>query len=258
MKNHLPLLASVIVGLGLLSLPAQPGHPGGAPNGPNLGGTLSKLFGDNQAFSAALDMQVTAKSGKPMIMPGKIFYDAGKQRFEVNLVDMKGGNMPPDAAAQMKSMGMDQIVTIARPDKKTAYLVYPGLSSYAEIQLSKSDSAPAGSDYKVDVTEIGKETVDGHPCVKNKYVVTDNEGVKHESTVWNATDLKKFPVKIQTTERGDEVTMSFKNVALDKPSAKLFDAPADFKKYDDVQQMMQTEMMKRMGGGMGGMGMPPR
>jgi hypothetical protein len=82
-------------------------------------------------------------------------------------------------------------------------------------------------------------------------VVTDKEGTKHESTVWNATDLKKFPVEIQTTESGGDVTMLFKNVSLTKPAASLFDPPADFKKYDNIQQLMQQEMMKRMGGGMG-------
>jgi hypothetical protein len=254
MKNHSFILASAIICLGLLPVYSQPGAPGGAPGGPHLGGTMSKLFGDNQAFSAGLEMQIADKSGKPMTMPGKIAFDAGKQRFEVNLADMKGGNMPPNAAAQMKSMGMDQMVTIARPDKKAAYLVYPGMQSYTEIQLSKADSAPTGSDYKVEITEIGKETVDGHPCLKSKYVVTDNDGVKHESTVWNATDLKKFPVKIQTTEQGDDVIMLFKNVSLNKPAASLFDPPAAFTKYDNVQQLMQQEMMKRMGGGMG---MPP-
>jgi len=142
------------------------------------------------------------------------------------------------------------MVTIARPDKKAAYLVYPGMQSYAEIQLSNADSAPTNSDYKVETTEIGKDTVDGHPCVENKVVVTDKNGVKHESTVWNATDLKKFPVKIQTTEQGGNVTLLFKNVSLTKPAASLFDPPADFKKYDNVQQLMQQEMMKRMGGGM--------
>jgi len=40
----------------------------------------------------------------------------------------------------------------------------------------------------------------GRPsCVKNKVIVTDDKGDKHESTVWNATDLKNFPVKIETT-----------------------------------------------------------
>jgi hypothetical protein len=250
MKKQFSILASAVICLGLLPAYSQPGAPGGPP----LGGTLSKLFGDNQAFSAGLEMQITDKSGKPMTMPGKLSFDAGKQRFEVNLADMKGGQMPPNAAAQMKSMGMDQMATIARPDKKAAYLVYPGLQSYAEIQLSKADSAPTNGEYKVETTEIGKETVDGHPCVKNKYVVTDNQGIKHESTVWNATDLKNFPVKIETAEQGGDVTMLFKNVSLTKPATSLFEPPADFKKYDNVQQLMQQEMMKRMGGGIG---MPP-
>ena len=254
MKKQFSILASAVICLGLLPAYSQSGPPGGAPGGPPLGGAMSKLFGDNQAFSAGLEMQVADKSGKPVTIPGKLSFDTGKSRFEINMADMKGGQMPPDAAAQMKSMGMDQTVSISRPDKKTAYLIYPGLQSYAEIQPSNADSAPTNSDYKVEITEIGKETVDGHPCVKNKYVVTDKNGIKHESTVWNATDLKKFPVKIQTTEQGGNVTMLFKNVSLTKPAASLFDPPADFKKYDNVQQMMQQEMMKRMGGGMG---MPP-
>ena len=254
MKKQLIFLTSAFICLGLLPAYAQPGRPGGAPGGPRLGGAMSKLFGDNQAFSAAMEMGVTDRSGNPITMPGKLSFDTGKSRFEINMADMKGGQMPPNAAAQMKAMGMDQMVTISRPDKKTAYLVYPGLQSYAEIQLSKADSAPTNGDFKVETTEIGKDTVDGHPCVKNKYVVTDNEGVKHESTVWNATDLKKFPVKIETIENGSNVTMLFKNVSLAKPAASLFDPPADFKKYDNIQQLMQQEMMKRMGGGMG---MPP-
>jgi len=74
-----------------------------------------------------------------------------------------------------------------------------------------------------------RDIVDGHPCVKNKYIVTDNEGVKHESTVWNATDLKNFRSKSKLSSRGDNVSMLFQNVSLAKPAASLFDPPADFK-----------------------------
>jgi len=222
MKNHFSILVSTIICLGLLPAYSQSGPPGG----PQLGGTLSKLFGDNQTFSADLEMQVSDKSGKPMTMPGKLSFDTGKSRFEIST---------------------NQMVTIARPDKKIAYLVYPGLRSYAEIPLSNADSPPTKRDYKMEITEIGADIVDGHPCVKNKYIVTDNDGVKHESTVWNATDLKKFPVKIETVEQGDNVSMLFQNVSLAKPAASLFDPPADFKKYDTAQQMQQ-EMMKRLGG----------
>jgi len=262
MKKSFISLASTVVCLGLLPLHAQPGPRPGGPGGSPLSGAISKLFGDNQTFSSTMEMGVTDRSGNPVTIPGKLAFDMGKSRFEVNMADMKGGQMPPNAAAQMKSMGMDVMVTISRPDQKAAYLIYPGLQSYAQVQMPNADSVSTNSDYKVDITELGKETVDGHPCVKNKYVVTDKEGVKHESTVWNATDLKKFPVKIETVEQGDHVTMEFKNVSLAKPAASQFDPPTDYKKYESIQQLMQQEMMKRMGGGMpggmpGGMGHPP-
>ena len=59
--------------------------------------------------------------------------------------------------------------------------------------------------------------------------------------------FKKFPVKIETTEQGQAVTMLFKDVKLSKPEANLFDPPSDLKKYDSMMSLMQQEMVKRMG-----------
>ena len=252
MKNRLATLAAIVISLSLLPVSAQPGPGKGAPGGPNWGGHMSKLFGANQTFSAAVEMQATDRSGKPLSIPGKLSFDTGKSRFEVNMADMKGGSMPPGAAAQMKAMGMNENVTIQLPDKNLCYLIFPDMQSYVEMPLPKNNRAATNSDFKVETTELGKDTVDGHPCVKNKYVVTDNEGARHESTVWNATDLKSFPVKIQTAENGNEVTMLFKNVSLARPAAGIFEAPAGYTKYDNMQLLMQQQMMKAMGGGMPG------
>jgi hypothetical protein len=146
-------------------------------------------------------------------------------------------------------MGMDRMIMISRPDKKTGYQVYPGLQAYVENPLPAQESGSSPSDFKIETTELGKETVDNHPCVKNKTVVTDKDGNKHESTVWNATDLKKFPIKIEHLENGTKVMMLFHDVSLSKPAAGLFDAPSDATKYDSMQAMMQQSMMKRFGGG---------
>lgn len=160
--------------------------------------------------------------------------------------------MSPQAAAQMKSIGMDKTEVISRPDKKVAYQIYPGLKAYVETQLPEQEtSGSSGEQMKMDLTELGKETVDGHPCVKNKAVVTDKDGNQHESLVWNATDLKKFPVKIEQSQDGMKITMAFRDISFSKPSASLFDAPSDSTKYDSTQSMMQQVMMKRMGGGLG-------
>jgi hypothetical protein len=254
MKNYVKALATVLACLSLVPAYAQmgghPGGMGGPPHGPNFSGSMAKLFGNNSTFSARLEIQ-----NEDITMPGKMAFDNGKARFEMDMMEMKGGHIPPEASAQMKAMGMDKMLTLSLPDRKATYIIYPGLQAYAEMPFKNPEDAKTASDFKIETTELGKETVDGHPCVKNKAVVTDDQGKKHESIVWNATDLKGFPVQIESTEQGRKTTMVFKDVKLSKPDASQFELPSDYKKYDTMAAMMQAEMMKRMGGGMG---MPPQ
>jgi len=215
--------------------------------GPNFGRSVGRLFGDHKQFSATLELEAHDGRAGDTTLPGRLSYSDGKSRFEMDMSKMKNSNMPPGAADQMKAMGMAQMVVIARPDKKLNYMVYPDLKAYAEMPAPDSETPEAVAKYQMQATELGKETVDGHPCVKNKVVVTDGQGKTHESTVWNATDLKDFPVKIEMVERNTRVVMNFKDIKLAKPEAKIFDAPDGLKKYDNVMTLMQTEMMKRMG-----------
>ena len=243
MKKHtLAILSFSLVVAG--SVYAQMGRM----PGPAYNSAMAKLFGDNKAFSADVEIQSATSDQSQTSMPGKMMVDAGKSRFEMNLADAKGTRMAPSTVEQMKSMGMDKTVAISRPDLKLNYLVYPGLSSYIANPLQDQDAAKPDSAFKVETTELGKETVDGHPCIKNKVVVTDDQGKSHESTVWNATDLKKFPVKIVTSDGGTTATLLFKNISTTKPDASLFDPPTDYKKYDNFQGLMMEQMKKRMGG----------
>ena len=245
MKKHFSIIITTVFCLGLTSALAQFGR---TPGGPKFDGVTAKLFGEHSTFTATLEFQTSQMSGEISSMPGKLFFDNGKSRFEMNLAEAKGMKMPPSAIEHMKGMGMDTMISISRPDLKLIHLIYPGLHSY--VEMASTNSAADSADYKVETKELGKETLDGHDCVKNRITVTDKEGTKHESLVWNATDLKNFPVKIVTGEPGHEGTMLFKQISFEKPAAGNFETPADFTKYDNVQTMMQTEMMKKMGGGM--------
>ena len=189
MKNHLTILTTAAFCFALIPAFAQ---LGGSPGGPKFDGAMTKLFGDNTAFTAMLESQIAPKSGDPIMLPGKIAFDSGKARFEMNLSEAKGLQIPADAAAHMKSMGLDQIMTISLPENKFLYLIYPGLQSYMENPLPDALTG-TNQNFKVETTELGKETVDGHPCVENKVLVYDGKGATNEFTVWNATDLKKFP-----------------------------------------------------------------
>jgi len=251
MKNLPLIFAAAFLCLNFVSARAQ---IGAMPSGPDFGGPLSKLFGKNQAFSARLEIQSTDTSSNLTVVPGKISFDSGKSRFEINMTEVQTKALPPGAAAQMKSLGLDQMTMVTRPDKKVAYLVYPGMESYVETGLAAAAPPTTNGDYKVASTELGKETVDGHPCVKNKVVVTASDGDQQTYTAWNATDLNQFPVKILTAD----TTMLFGNVSLAKPAASLFETPTGYTKYDDMQTMMQQQIIKRMGGGLpGGTGNPP-
>jgi hypothetical protein len=237
---------SLVLTLCLAFFTAHAQFGGGGASGPDFSGAMSKLFGENTAFSS--DVEVEAKGGPTgdMNMPAKISYLDGKSRFELNLSEMKGANLPPQAMEQMKQMGMDKLTTISIPDEKLVFMIYPSLKAYAEMPVPNSSGAKGKAEFDVQLTELGKEDVDGHECVKNKATVKDKDGKTTEFTVWNATDAKKFPVKITTTQQGMDIAMSFKNVKFDKPEAKLFKAPSDFTKYDSMMSLMQQEVMKRM------------
>lgn len=261
MKKNLCLIAGLVASLNLNSLHAQPGSPGRAGlgmsvfSGPYISEAMGKLFGANSAFTATIESQVKpASQNESVTMPGKIAYDSGKSRVEMNLSEWKGMNVSPAAMEHLKAMGMDNTVVISRTDSPVVYTLYPAWKAYLELPRSKPDTNQP-SDFKIDTTELGKETVDGHACVKKKVVVTDGKGKQHEFTVWSATDLKDFPVKTtETSESVSTIVTSFKDVKFAKPDASQFEPPSDYTKYTDQMEMMRQEMMKRMPqGGMGGM-----
>ena len=237
-------LATVLAGSSTL---AQ--SPGGAPG---MGAAMVQLFGENTSFTAKANTDIKGAEGPgnaQMIMDFTML--EGKTRVEIDLTTMKADKFPPGAADQLKKMGMEKVVSISRPDKKINVVVYPGLEAYAEIPMEQTEISAVEGKSKFEKTSIGKETIDGHACNKNKATITDPDGKKHESILWNATDLKDFPVQLQMTEGTATVLIKFTDVKLVKPDAKLFEAPAAFKKYTGIQEMMQAEMMKRMGGGLG-------
>jgi hypothetical protein len=249
MSTSLRLLTAATLAASLFIAHAQFGRgSGGGPSGPDLSGAMAKIFGDHPAFAANTDIRTKiGESGAETVIPGKLAYLDGKSRFEIDMAQMKGGQVPPGAAERMKQMGMDKIVIVALPEKKLTYLIYPGLEAYAEIPTTNPDAAKGAANYELKVTELGKETVEGRSCLKNKAEVTDHDGKKREFTVWNATDLKKFPLKVETKEGATNTVMQFKDVTFDKPAADQFAPPAAYSKYDNVMSMMQQEMMKKMG-----------
>ncbi len=235
-------LAALLLGAGG-SLRAQ--VPGGAGAGA-MNAAISKIFGDIKAFSARADIQVLDSSKKEMAnMPMDFAFSDGKVRVSMDMAQMKSSSMPQGAAEQMKKMGMAQVVSILRPDQSAAYVIYPDSKVMMKMPLPKEDNN--SKDVKLQKTPLGKETLDGHPCEKNK-VVIPGKGRSTEATTWNATDMKDFPIQIETVENEITSRIHFSKVQFTKPDTKDFDPPAGYTLYNSPQEMMQA-LMSKMGGG---------
>jgi hypothetical protein len=197
-----------------------------------------------------MEVEQSSESGT-MTMPGKIAYLAGKSRMDIDLSRSQGPQLPAGMAEQLKAMGMGDISVISDEGTNTSYFIYTGLKAY--LALAPQEAAPSDPDkLKMETTELGNETVDGHPSVKNKVVMTAPDGKKTEATVWNATDLKNFPVRIEVADKGNKMRMTFKNVKFDKPDAKLFQPPANFTRHTNIQGLMGEAMKKMLGGAQSG------
>lgn len=162
----------------------------------------------------------------------------GMLRVDIDMARMKSRDLPPAALAGLRRLGMDRVTSIIRPDKKETCLVYPHARSYVVEPMSKKEAATAGEHLRLKKTALGIEKVDGHPCVKNRVVLKDDQGATIlKATTWNATDLKDFPVQIVTREKGNTSILRFQHIQFVKPAAKLFEPPSQFKRYDNPEDL---------------------
>ena len=238
-------LRGVLAGALLWAFCVEAQMPGGSGSG-GITTALIKLFGGVSGFTAKAEVQVLDDSQKEISsMPMDFSLLDKRIRVDIDQSQSRSRSMPPGAAETLKQMGMARVVSILCPDKKVAYVFYPGQRAMMTMPLPDEDANSAKAP-KTAKTVLGKETIDGHACVKNKVIITFEQGEPLEAVTWNATDLKDFPVQIQTKEKANTAFVRFTEVHLEKPDASLFEPPSGYTSYSDAQDLMQDVMKKYM------------
>ena len=85
---------------------------------------------------------------------------------------------------------------------------------FSQAQNATIERSPAGTD-----------TVDGHACKVENLTITPPNGQPSKMKVWQAEDLKGFPIKIEMQSSRGPVTMEYKDVSFNEPDASLFTHP---------------------------------
>lgn len=222
--------------------------PGGA--GPaGMSSALTRLFGKTTAFSAKGEMQVTDSSKREVSFWPMDFSVLDKKiRVEIDLAQTRNKGVPPQMGAMLKQMGMSQVVSIIRPDKGLVYVIYPDQRALLSMPLPKEDSEGSEKPPKITKTPLAKDVIDGHPCTKNKVVLTDAAGQSTEAVTWDASDLQDLPIQIQTQEGESTSVIRFKEIQFSRPPADMFEPPSGFTKYDSAEDLKLSVMKKAVDG----------
>jgi len=225
LKARIPVALFLVLLSGSAAVAQAPST--GTPTAINT--AFVKLFGAVGSFTAKVDTQVLDPYQKEVV---RLLMDfatfEGKVRIEINLAQMQSKDLPPSKIAELKESGMDRIISLFRPDKKVTYVIYPGIQSYQTLPLAKEDTDAFEKGLKLEKTALGKETLDGHDCVKYKVVVKDTNGPVLQAVTWNAADLKDFPLQIEMKEKINTVRMHFTQLRFTKPDPQQFDVPAAY------------------------------
>lgn len=234
-------IAFAVFSFGLLASVSLAQMPGGAP--PDPCAALAKFFNKDAEFTATAKVVITGKKASDhQTMVLRLAVSGRKMRNEMDMTKMSA--VPARELEGMKQMGMDQMTILVLPEKPATYMVFPNLKSYCDMPASDKSKAEG----KLEKTELGSETIEKHPCKKSKLTFTDKDGKTAEALVWEATDLKNFPIQYQTVEDEKTTTTTFSDIKMEKPEAALFELPASYKKYGNMQEMMMGNMQRLMQG----------
>ena len=209
---------------------------------------LAKLFGNINAFVARADVQVLDTNRQETLRTpmGFAFLD-GRMRMEIDLSQMRGRSVPPAAIAALKQAGLDRVISIVRLDKKMIHVVFSGVRSYANMDLSGADAEAAQKNLQIQKTLLGRETVDSHPCARNRVLVKNSKGTALlDATTWNATDLKDFPVQIALQSLDSTTIVRFNQIRFARPEAAQFEPPAGYARFNNTDSLLMSAAQKAL------------
>lgn len=202
-----------------------------------------------------------------IVLSSMVVFAAPPENFTATMVS-QGMEMPMarmGSKSRVENAGMKGVITISLGDAKKTIMMNTTTKTYSEQSTQERDQAPTMYDPDVvfEKKKVGNETIDGHPCVKydSVYYRKSKPDEKHKATIWEAKDLKDFPIQMEITVpanpnypgSGGKMVMKYKDVKLGAATASMFEVPTGYKKVNSPQEVIgfggmgnMEEMMKKI------------
>jgi Domain of unknown function (DUF4412) len=176
----------------------------------------------------------TAMETEKGVIQGRVYHSRVGERRELNMGNM---SMP----------------TITRRDQQVTWQLMPQQKAYTTLKAGSPQAQAAGdtSGWKVEMTVVGTEEIEGHKTSKTKIVAQTPDGGKFGGFWW--TTAEGVTVKMDMLGKVDgkelRVKTTLRNLVIAKQDPALFEIPAGYKE-------MKMDFGSMMGGAMPGMRPP--
>lgn len=164
----------------------------------------------------------------------------------------------PTMERREMSEGGQQMISIARHDKKVTWMLMPEEKMYMETPIGQSaekkEEKTDLSAYKIEQTPMGQETLNGIVMNKGKMIMTGKDGSKMGGFMWTTKEgiIAKMDALSVEKAKKDRFKLEMTNLKIGKQPANLFEIPKGYEKMD-MGAMGAMEGMGDMGNMMKGM-----
>ena len=199
---------------------------------PGISTGLLRVFAEFNEFASQGELRMLDDAGaETMNLAVHLGHEPGRLRLDFDLAQVKGGLLPEFALESLSRVGLNRVATVLDAEKKNILLLYPLARAYTEMEMPKAEVAAAQRKYTSSRKEAGRETIDGHACVKTVVTFTDDAGQKSEAICWLTADFQGRPAQIETKDNQGTLQLRFKWVRPVARGGKRFVAPPGYKKY---------------------------
>jgi hypothetical protein len=153
------------------------------------------------------DRVIESKAGT---FEGKVYAAKDKERTETSMKGMTS-------------------VMILRRDKQAGYMLMPAQKMYMTMDFAQAQQQSAGGQGadSVDITEVGKETIEGQSTTKYKLILKDGSA---GGFMWFTKDgiMVKMDTVVKSGRDKSRMTMTLKNITVGSQDPSLFEVPAGY------------------------------
>ena len=149
------------------------------------------------------------------VMQGKVYYSPGMERRE----SVHDGQ---------------QTIMIMRQDKKVVWMLMPESKTYNEMKIPEEGRKDDLSNYEIETTTVGPETVNGIDTTKNKIIMVAPDGSKMGGFGWISKDGIMIKMDAIAVENGSKQRMKseLKELQVGRQDPALFEIPEGYSKMD--------------------------